>query len=215
MADVRVLDILPIEAGSYYVMDRGYVDFKRLYALHTARGFFVTRAKRGLQFRRVYSAKVDKTCGVMCDQTICLTGQSSQTDYPEQLRRIRFKDETGKVLVFLTNNMTLPAATIAALYKSRWQVELFFKWIKQHLGIQHFLGTSENAVRVQIWCAVATYVLAAIVKKEIHAKVSLYTFLQIFQVASFEKIPISCALQRDTPTSTIQPSANQLILFDF
>lgn len=127
MADVRVLDILPIEAGSYYVMDRGYVDFKRLYALHTARGFFVTRAKRGLQFRRVYSAKVDKTCGVMCDQKICLTGKSSQMDYPEQLRRIRFKDETGKVLVFLTNNMALPVATIAALYKSRWQVELFFK----------------------------------------------------------------------------------------
>jgi hypothetical protein len=215
MADVRVLDILPIEPGSYYVMDRGYVDFKRLFALHTARGFFVTRAKRGLQFRRVYSAKVDKASGVMCDQTICLTGQRSETDYPEQLRRIRFKDETGKVLVFLTNNMALPAATIAALYKSRWQVELFFKWIKQHLDIQHFLGTSQNAVRVQLWCAIATYVLAAIVKKEIHAKVSLYTFLQIFQVASFERIPISCALQRDAPTPTIQHLDNQLILFDF
>ena len=176
----------------------------------------MTRAKRGLQFRRVYSAKVDKTTGVMCDQTIALTGQHSEADYPEHLRRIRFKDEkTGKVLVFLTNNMALPAATIAALYKGRWQVELFFKWIKQHLDIQHFLGTSENAVRVQLWCAVATYVLAAIVKKEIHAKVSLYTFLQIFQIASFERIPISCALQRDAPTTTIQHSDNQLILFDF
>ena len=196
-------------------MDRGYVDFKRLYTLHTTRGFFVTRAKRGLQFRRLYSAKVDKTCGVMCDQTICLTGQSSQTDYPEQLRRIRFKDETGKVLVFLTNNTALPSATIAVFYKSRWQVELFFKWIKQHLDIQHFLGTSQNAVRVQIWCAVATYVLAAIVKKEIHTKVSLYTFLQIFQLASFERIPISCSLQRDAPTPKIQSLANQLIFLIF
>lgn len=167
--DVNVLDMLPLEAGAFYVMDRGYLDFARFYALHQAGAFFVTRAKSGLDARRVYSAATARASGVICDQRIMLNGFYAAKDYPEHLRRIRFKDpESGKTLVFLTNNTALPALTIAALYKSRWQVELFFKWIKQHLRIKRFLGTSENAVKTQIWCAVATYVLIAIVKKELH-----------------------------------------------
>ena len=151
----------------------------------------MTRAKRGLQFRRVYSAKVDKATGVVCDQTIALTGQHSETDYPERLRRIRFKDETGKVLVFLTNNMALPAATIAALYKSRWQVELFFKWIKQNLRIKAFVGTSANAVKTQIWCAVCTYVVVAIVKKRLALEGSMHAILQVLSLSLFEVKPLA------------------------
>ncbi len=178
--DVNVLDILPVEAGAYYVMDRGYVDFARLYTMHQAGAFFVTRAKRGMDARRVYSAVTDRASGVICDQRIVFNGFYAAKNYPEHLRRIRFKDpESGKTLVFLTNNTSLPALTIAALYKSRWQVELFFKWIKQHLRIKRFLGTSENAVKTQVWCAIATYVLIAIVKKELHLDSSLYTCLQI------------------------------------
>ena len=196
MADVKVLDIVPVEAGAFYVMDRGYLDFGRLFKLHQAGAFFVTRAKRGLNARRVYSTKTDRSTGVICDQAIRLNGYYVAKDYPEQLRRIRFNDpESGKALVFLTNNTALPPLTIAALYKSRWQVELFFKWIKQHLRIKRFLGTSENAVKTQIWCAVSTYVLIAIVKKELHLKASLYTLLQILSVSVFEKTLISCALQ--------------------
>jgi Transposase DDE domain/Domain of unknown function (DUF4372) len=162
--DVNVLDILPVDAGAFYVMDRGYVDFERLYAMHQAGAFFVTRAKSPMDARRVYSAAVDRTTGVICDQRVMLNGYYSAKKYPEHLRRVRFKDpESGKTLVFLTNNTGLPALTIAALYKSRWHVELFFKWIKQHLRInlriKRFLGTSENAVKTQIWCAVSTYVL--------------------------------------------------------
>lgn len=157
MHDVHVLDMLPIEAGAFYIMDRGYLDFSRLYTMHQCAAFFVTRAKSNMNARRVYSAPVDRTTGLVCDQTIALNGQYASKDYPEHLRRIKFKDpQTGTVLVFLTNNMTLPALTITALYKNRWQVELFFKWIKQHLRIKKFLGTSENAVKTQIWCAVAT-----------------------------------------------------------
>jgi hypothetical protein len=168
MGDVNVLDMLPIEAGAFYVMDRGYLDFGRLFALHQAGAFFVTRAKRGMNAHRVYSMPTDRSTGIICDQRIALDGYYVSQDYPEQLRRIRFKDpESGKTLVFLTNNTALPALTIAALYKSRWQVELFFKWIKQHLRIKRFIGNSENAVKTQIWCAVATYVLVAIVKKEL------------------------------------------------
>jgi IS4 transposase len=216
MGDVKVLDILPIEAGAFYVMDRGYVDFDRLFKIHQAGAFFVTRAKRGMDAHRVYSAKSDRSTGVICDQMIRLDGFYVSRDYPEHLRRIRFKDpETGKTLVFLTNNTTLPPLTIAALYKSRWQVELFFKWIKQHLRIKRFLGTSENAVKTQIWCAVSTYVLIAIVKKELHLNASLYTLLQILSVSIFEKTLISCALQPDTSgIIALQPS-NQMILFDF
>jgi transposase len=216
MHEVNVLDILPVEAGAFYVMDRGYLDFARLYKLHQAGAFFVTRAKRGMNARRVYSARTDRTSGVVCDQTIAMNGFYVAKDYPGHLRRIRFKDpESGKTLVFLTNNTTLPPLIIAALYKSRWQVELFFKWIKQHLRIKRFLGTSENAVKTQIWCAVSTYVLIAIVKKELHLNASLYTLLQILSVSIFEKNQISCALQPNT-NRTISPLMNnQLILFDF
>ena len=214
--DVNVLDILPVEAGAFYVMDRGYVDFARLYAMHQAAAFFVTRAKVNMDARRVYSAPTDRTSGVICDQRVMLNGVSSAKHYPEHLRRIRFKDrESGKTLVFLTNNTVLPALTICALYKSRWQVELFFKWIKQHLRIKRFLGTSENAVKTQIWCAVATYVLIAIVKKECHLNASLYTCLQILSVSIFEKTEVSCALQADRSQSEPPDLANQLILFDF
>ena len=214
--DVNVLDILPVEAGAFYVMDRGYVDFERLYAMHQAGAFFVTRAKVGMDARRVYSAPTDRASGVICDQRIMFNSFYSAKHYPEHLRRIRFKDpESGKTLIFLTNNTSLPALTIAALYKSRWQVELFFKWIKQHLRIKRFLGTSENAVKTQIWCAVSTYVLIAIVKKELHLEASLYTFLQILSVSIFEKIEVSRALQPDRNTSDSHDSGNQLILFGF
>ena len=216
MHEVNVLDFLPIEAGAFYVMDRGYLDFDRLYKLHQAGAFFVTRAKRGMDARRVYSAAVDRNAGVICDQTIAMNGFYVAKDYPEQLRRIRFKDPvSGKTLIFLTNNTALPPLTIAALYKNRWQIELFFKWIKQHLRIKRFLGTSENAVKTQIWCAVATYVLIAIVKKELQLHASLYTLLQILSVSVFEKMQISCALQPDLSEPELPLGANQLNLFEF
>ena len=214
--DVNVLDMLAFEAGAFYVMDRGYVDFARLYTLHQAGAFFVTRAKSPMDARRVYSATMDRTSGVLCDQRVMLNGFYSARKYPEHLRRIRFRDpESGKTLVFLTNNTALPALTIAALYKSRWQVELFFKWIKQHLRIKHFLGTSENAVKTQVWCAVATYVLIAIVKKELQLDASLYTCLQILSVSVFEKTQLSCALQADDSQIMSNDDANQFILFNF
>src|SRR5436190_18930144 len=214
--DVNVLDILPIEAGAFYVMDRGYVDFTRLYAMHQAGAFFVTRAKSPMDARRVYSAPTDRSTGVICDQRVMLQGFQSAKAYPEHLRRVRFKDPSSdKTLVFLTNNTALPALTIAALYKSRWQVELFFKWIKQHLRIKRFLGTSENAVKTQVWCAVATYVLIAIVKKELQLDASLYACLQILSVSLFEKTELLCALQLDRSTTEPPDPANQLILFDF
>jgi hypothetical protein len=216
MHEVNVLDILAVEAGAFYVMDRGYLDFARLYKMHQAGAFFVTRAKRGMDARRVYSTPTDRDTGVICDQRIALNGFYISKDYPEYLRRIRFKDpESGKTLVFLTNNTSLPALTIAALYKNRWQVELFFKWIKQHLRIKRFLGTSENAVKTQIWCAVSTYVLIAIVKKELHLDASLYTLLQILSVSVFEKTHISCALQPDAEIPKTPLSSNQLNLFTF
>ena len=217
-----MLDILPIEAGAFYVMDRGYLDFARLYQLHQSGAFFVTRAKRGMNARRVYSTSTDRTTGVMCDQRIVLNGFYVAKAYPEQVRRIRFKDpESGKTLIFLTNNTTLPPLTIAALYKRRWQVELVFKWIKQHLRIKKFLGTSENAVKTQmalgqpLWCAVSTYVLIAIVKKALHLNASLYTLLQILSASVFEKTQLSCALQPDSPVLESPISANQLSLFNF
>jgi len=214
--DVNVLDLLAFEAGAFYVMDRGYVDFARLHALHQAGAFFVTRAKSPMDARRVYSAATDRSTGVISDQRVMLSGFYSARKYPEHLRRIRFKDPvTGKTLIFLTNNTALPAPTIAALYKSRWQVELFFKWIKQHLRIKKFLGNSENAVKTQVWCAVATYVLIAIVKKELQLDASLYTCLQILSVSVFEKTEISCALQADASQIGLPDVANQLNLFDF
>ena len=214
--DVNVLDILPIESGAFYVMDRGYVDFARLYAIHQAGAFFVTRAKKNMDARRVYSSPTQRDTGVICDQRVRLNGHYASKNYPEHLRRVRFKDpETRKTLVFLTNNTVLPALTIAALYKCRWQVELFFKWIKQHLRIKRFLGTSENAVKTQVWCAVATYVLIAIVKKQLHLDVSLYTCLQILSVSVFEKTQLSCALQPNRYQSQPPAADNQMILFDF
>jgi uncharacterized protein DUF4372/DDE family transposase len=216
LGDVNVLDLMTFEAGAFYVMDRGYVDFARLYALHQTGAFFVTRAKSPMDARRVYSAPVDRASGVICDQRVMLNGRQSAKRYPEHLRRIRFKDsDSGKTLVFLTNNTTLPALKIAALYKSRWSVELFFKWIKQHLRIKHFLGNSENAVKTQVWCAVATYVLIAIVKKELQLDASLYTCLQILSVSVFEKTELSCALQPDQSQIETTNNANQLILFTF
>jgi len=214
--EVKVLDMLAFEAGAFYVMDRGYLDFSRLFAVHQAGAFFVTRAKRGMNAHRVYSMKADRRTGIICDQRILLDGFYISQDYPEQLRRIRFKDpESGKTLVFLTNNTTLPALTIAALYKSRWQVELFFKWIKQHLRIKRFIGHSENAVKTQIWCAVSTYVLIAIIKKELQIDASLYTLLQILSVSVFEKNQLQQALQGIADITETPCNTNQLNLFDF
>jgi len=205
--EVNVLDLLLPEAGAFYVMDRGYTDFDRLYALHQAGAFFVIRAKSNLDARRLYSAPTDRATGVICDQTIALNGFYSERGYPEHLRRIRFKDDAGKRLVFLTNHFRLPAATICALYRSRWHVELFFKWIKQHLRIKRFYGTSENAVKTQIWIAVSVYVLVAIIKKRLNLEASLHTLLQILSVTVFEKIALVQAL-------TPQPSGRELSMFD-
>ena len=214
--EVNVLDMLTFEAGAFYVMDRGYLDFSRLFALHQAGAFFVTRTKRGMDARRVCSMPVDRSTGIICDQRISLNGYYISKDYPEQLRRIRFKNpESGKTLVFLTNNTVLPALTIAALYKSRWQVELFFKWIKQHLRIKHFIGNSENAVKTQIWCAVSTYILIAIVKKELQIDAPLYSLLQILSVSIFEKTQLSQAFANSRLLQDQTNFANQLNLFDF
>jgi Domain of unknown function (DUF4372)/Transposase DDE domain len=214
--DVHALDLLLPEAGSIYVMDRGYVDFTRLYALRQAGAFFVTRAKSNLDAHRVYSATTDRAAGIIADQTIALDGYATSKQYPVHLRRVRFKDpESGKTLVFLTNQFALPAATICALYKSRWQVELFFKWIKQHLRIKKFYGTSDNAVKTQIWIAVSVYVLVAIVKKRLALEASLYTLLQVFSVTLFEKMPMAQALSETTTTFEENEMDSQLNLFSF
>ena len=212
--DVHALDLLTLEAGAIYVMDRGYVDFARLHRLHLAGAFFVTRAKSNLKAHRVYSSPTDRSTGILCDQTIALDGFYSKRDYPTHLRRVRFNDpETGKTLVFLTNQMTLPAGIICVLYKSRWQVELFFKWIKQHLRIKQFFGTSENAVKTQIWIAVSVYVLVAIVRKKLNLDVSLYTLLQVLSLTLFEKMPLQQAFQDDGYISDNIDIGNQLNLF--
>lgn len=213
--DVNVLDVLLLEPGAFYVMDRAYVDFTRLYTLQQAGCFFVTRAKRGMDYHRLYSAPTDRATGVLCDQTIALDGFYSQRHYPTHLRRIRYRDATtGKRLVFLTNHSGLPAAVICALYKSRWQVELFFKWVKQHLRIKRFYGTSENAVKSQLWIAVSVYVLVAIIKKQLHLKASLYTLLQILSVTLFEKLPIGEALADARYRFDPPMLSNQLDLFE-
>ncbi len=213
--DVNILDQIAFEAGSFYVMDRGYIDFARLYVLHQAQAFFVTRAKSNLQYRRVYSHPVDKTTGLRCDQTIMLTGTRPSEDYPIHLRRVKFYDaKHDKLLVFLTNNFDLPALTIADLYRCRWQVELFFKWIKQHLRIKRFFGTSENAVKTQVWIAIAVYVLVAIVKKRMNSDASLYTILQIFSLTLFEKTPMDQLLNFSEYNDEIIIDSNQLTLFD-
>ena len=214
--DVNVLDLLVLEAGAIYVVDRGYVDFSRLHALHLAGSFFVTRAKSNMNFHRVYSAPTDRAAGILCDQTIALDGHYSAKDYPDHLRRVRFKDpETAKTLIFLTNQFTFPAPTICALYKQRWQVELFFKWIKQHLRIKRFYGASENAVKTQIWIAVSVYVLVAIVKKRLHLDASLYTLLQVFSVTLFEKMPVQQAFHGHPYNCEPDHPDNQLNLFGY
>lgn len=213
--DVNVLDILLPEPGAFYVMDRGYLDFERLYQLDQASAFFVIRAKSNLQFRRVYSRPVDKETGLRCDQTVNLTGFYTNQHYPDHLRRIKFYDaETDKPFVFLTNNFNLPALTITELYRHRWQVELFFKWIKQHLRIKSFFGTSENAVKTQVWIAVSVYVLVAIIKKRLKIEASLYSILQILSLTVFETIPIDQLLTGCEQNVKNQDFNNQLNLFD-
>ncbi len=213
--DVNVLDLLLPEASAFYIMDRGYIDFERLYRLHAAGSFFVTRAKSNLKAQRRYSHPVDRSTGLICDQTIVLTGFYSRQDFDTPLRRIKFKDaETGKRLVFLTNNFALPAITITELYRCRWQVELFFKWIKQHLRIKVFFGTSENAVKSQIWIAVSVYVLVAIVKRRLNLSASLYEMLQILSLTMFERVPLDQLLADIITDDSQALSANQLKLFD-
>jgi hypothetical protein len=213
--DVNILDVLIPEAGSIYVMDKAYLDFERLYLLNQFAAFFVIRAKANTQLRRLYSRPVDKASGVQCDQIVVLTGFYSKKHYPEKLRRVRFFDmEKNKRLVFLTNQFDLPPETIAALYRCRWQVEIFFKWIKHNLRIKTFFGTSENAVKTQIWIAISTYVLVAIIKKRLKIELSLYTILQIFSVSVFEKIPILQALTDDAYRNQIASDHMQLKLFD-
>jgi hypothetical protein len=215
MHEVNVLDQLLPEPGAFYIMDRGFLDFQRLFRFHEAGSFFITRARAKLRVQRRYSRPVDRSSGLLCDQTVVLTGFYSHQGFPAPFRRIRFNDpRTGKTLIFLTNNFTLPASTIAELYRCRWQVELFFKWIKQHLRIKAFFGTSENAVKSQIWIAVSTYVLVAIVKKRLRLVASLYEILQILSLTMFEKIPLDQLLAQPGDHDTPAKTANQLILFN-
>ena len=215
MHEVNMLDILILEAGSFYIMDRGFTDFARWFVMHQAQAFFITRAKSNLLFRRVYSRSVDKSTGLRCDQTIALTAPKARKDYPQHLRRIKFHDaKHNKDLVFLTNNFDLPSLTIAQLYRCRWQVELFFKWIKQHLRIKRFYGTTENAVKTQIWIAITVYVLVAIVKKRLNTEASLYTILQILSLTLFEKTTLDQLLKNTEMQMTTQQNNNQLNLFN-
>ena len=213
--DVTIIDNILLEAGAIYIMDRGYMDFSRLYTIHQSSAFFITRARKNLQFKRLYSHIIDKTTGLQCDQVIVFKGFYVKQNYPEKLRRIRYFDaEKNKRLVFITNNFTLPALTIAELYRCRWQVELFFKWIKQHLRIKSFYGTSQNAVKTQIWIAISMYVLVSIVKKELKIDLSLNTILQILSVSLFEKIPILQAFTFTDYNKLYVGNPNQLNLFD-
>jgi hypothetical protein len=212
--DVNVLDELLPEPGAFYVMDRGYLDFERLHRLHLAGAFFVTRAKSNLKAKRRYSRRVDRSTGLICDQTITLTVYYSKVGYPEPVRRIRFKTAEGKTLVFLTNNFELPALTVAQLYRCRWQVELFFKWIKQHLRIKAFFGTSENAVKTQVWIAVSVYVLVAIMRKRLALDASLYETLQILSLTMFETTSLDQLLTLSPPSAISSGSPNQLNLFE-
>lgn len=213
--EVNTLDIVPLEARAFYVMDRGYLDFKRLYTITQSSAFFVIRAKSNLKCRRVYSHQVDKETGLLCDQSVQLTGFYQAKDYPDKLRRVKYLDaENDRTLVFLTNNFTLPALTIAELYRCRWQVELFFRWIKQNLRIKTFYGTSENAVKAQIWIAVSIYVLVTIMKKRLKIEASLYTILQVLSVSIFERMPLLQALTDSECKSDMDEYNNQLFLFN-
>ena len=212
---MNILDELLFEAGGIYIVDRAYLDFARLHRIEEASAFFVTRTKKNFQFRRLYSHPVDKASGVLCDQTIVLKGYLSQKDYPDKLRRIRYFDaDSGRLLVFLTNNFHLPALVIATLYRYRWQVELFFKWIKQHLRIKAFYGTTQNAVKTQLWIAISIYVLVAVVKKELKLTRSLYTILQILSITLFQKTPILQALSESECEIEADECGNQLMLFN-
>ena len=210
--EVNVLDLLLPEPGAFYVMDRGYLDFERLYRLDQAGSFFVTRAKANFRFKRVYSRSVDRSTGLLCDQEIELVVFYSQQGYPARLRRIRYRDAEGRRLVFLTNHMTLPPLIVCELYRSRWQVELFFKWIKQHLRINRFFGTSENAVKTQVWIAVAVYVLVAIIRKRLNLDLSLHAMLQILSVTPFEKTPMFQLFTDSAISENLNTDPNQLIL---
>ena len=213
--DVNALDYITFEANSFYVMDRGYVDYRRLYHIHQCQAFYVTRAKDNMDYRRLYSHKVDKSKGVLCDQTIMLNGYYAAKNYPEKIRRIKFYDEeTGKVLIFLTNNFHLKATDIAKLYKHRWKIELFFKWIKQHLKIKSFWGHSENAVKTQVWIAVSVYVLVAIAKKKYRIENSLYEILQILSISIFDKTPINQLFQQTQLQYFKEQKDNQLNISD-
>ena len=213
--DVNVLDVITFEANSFYIMDRGYVDYKRLYRINQSDAFFVTRAKDNMNFRRLYSHATDKTKGILCDQTIMLNGYYAAKDYPAKMRRIKFYDErTGKNLIFLTNNFNLTATEIGQLYKHRWKIELFFKWIKQHLKIKSFWGHSENAVKTQVWIAVSVYVLVAIAKKKFMLQQSLYEILQILSISIFERMPINQLFQQTQLQYFKELNHNQLKMFD-
>jgi uncharacterized protein DUF4372/DDE family transposase len=211
--DVNALDLLITEPGAFYLMDRAYLAFDRLYTLHQSGSFFVTRAKSNTQFRRLYSRPVDRSTGLLCDQIVEFTVFYSKKDYPERLRRIRYHDDDGRRLIFLTNNMTLPAITICDLYRLRWQVELFFKWIKQHLRIKRFFGTSDNAVKTQVWIAVSVYVLVAIIRKRLDLPSSLYGILQILSVTPFENVPLFQLLNESQHDLFPHRDSNQLNLF--
>jgi hypothetical protein len=212
--EINVLDMIPLETGAFYIMDRGYLDFSRLHAVTRASAFFVIRAKSNLKCRRLYSHLVDKSTGIVCDQSILLTIPKSARDYPDKLRRVRYYDaETDKNLVFLTNNFLLPATTVAQLYKQRWQVELFFKWIKQNLRIKSFYGTSENAVKTQIWIAVSVYLIVAIIKKRLNLQESLYTILQVLSISLFERTSMFQLLTFYDYTNNMDKNDNQLNLF--
>jgi len=213
--EVNTLDILPLEAGAFYVMDRGYLDFTRLHTISTHSAFFVIRSKSNLKYRRIYSHQIDRTTGLICDQSIMLTGFYQSKNYPNKLRRVKYYDaKTDKTLVFLTNNFSLPAITITELYRNRWQVELFFKWIKQNLRIKSFYGTSENAVKAQIWIAVSVYLLVAIMKKRMKIEASLYTILQVLSVTIFERVPLLQVLTKEEYIATPESRGKQLHLFD-
>jgi hypothetical protein len=213
--DVNIMDDLILEPGAIYVMDRGYLDFSRLYHMHQCLSFFILRAKRNTRLRRLYSETVDKATGVLCDQTVVLANKDAEESYPEKLRRIKYYDEENKKrLVFLTNNFSLSSKTIADLYKCRWQVELFFKWIKQHLRIKSFFGYSENAVKTQIWIAISTYVLVAIMKKRLALEQSLYTILQVISISLFEKVPIYQLFNESRYETKFTTGHIQLNLFD-
>ena len=213
--DVNALDPLIPEAGAFHVMDRGYLDFGRLFKLNNSGAFFVTRAKSNTQFRRRYSRRVDKPTGLRCDQTIVLTGGKTKTNYPQPLRRVKYHDtQHDKTYDFLTNNVVIPAKTVADLYRHRWKVELFFKWIKQHLRIKSFYGTSENAVKTQVWIAISVYVLVAIIKKRLNIQLSLYTILQILSVTLFEKMPLDQLLDNRGSSLIEVETSHQLNLFD-